>query len=235
VLELAGVSVHYGRVRALSEVSLEVRPGELVTLVGANGAGKTTTLKAISGLLRPSAGHIRFEGERLDRLPSHRIVALGIAHVPEGRQLFPEMTVLEHLELGALRARAGSRPFAERLAAMLDLFPILGERRTQLAGTLSGGQQQMLAIARGLMSAPKVLMLDEPSLGLAPLVVETVAGVIRDLHASGLTVLLVEQNVHLALELADRGYVLETGRVLLEDRAAALLENAQVKRAYMGL
>ncbi len=235
MLELAGVSVLYGRVRALSEVSLEVRPGELVTLVGANGAGKTTTLKAISGLLRPSAGHIRFEGERLDRLPSHRIVALGIAHVPEGRQLFPEMTVLEHLELGALRARAGSPPFADRLASMLDLFPILGERRTQRAGTLSGGQQQMLAIARGLMSAPKVLMLDEPSLGLAPLVVETVAGVIRDLHASGLTVLLVEQNVHLALELADRGYVLETGRVVLEDRAAALLENAQVKRAYMGL
>jgi branched-chain amino acid transport system ATP-binding protein len=235
VLNLAGVSVQYGRVRALDEVSLEVREGELVTLVGANGAGKTTALKAISGLLRPSTGRIEFEGDRLDRLPSHRIVARGIAHVPEGRQLFPEMTVIEHLELGGLRARAASRPYRERLASVFELFPILEQRKHQPAGTLSGGEQQMLAIGRGLMSAPKLLMLDEPSLGLAPLIVEGLATVIRELHRAGLTVLLVEQNVHLALELADRGYVLETGRVLLEDRAAALLENTQVKRAYLGL
>lgn len=235
MLSLAGVSVHYGRVRALTDVSLEVRQGELVTLVGANGAGKTTALKAISGLLRPTTGRIEFQGERLDRLPSHRIVALGIAHVPEGRQLFPEMTVLEHLELGGLRARPGSRSFRDRLASVYELFPILDERRQQLAGTLSGGQQQMLAIARGLMSAPTLLMLDEPSLGLAPLVVQSLADVIRELHRGGLAVLLVEQNVNLALELADRGYVLETGHVLLEDRASALLENAQVKRAYLGL
>jgi branched-chain amino acid transport system ATP-binding protein len=235
VLSLAGVSVQYGRVRALSEVSLEVRQGELVTLVGANGAGKTTALKAISGLLRPTTGRIEFQGKRLDRLPSHRIVALGIAHVPEGRQLFPEMTVLEHLELGGLRARPGSPPFRDRLASAFALFPILDERKGQLAGTLSGGQQQMLAVARGLMSAPTLLMLDEPSLGLAPMVVQSLADVIRDLHRGGLTVLLVEQNVHLALELADRGYVLETGRVLLEDRASALLDNTQVKRAYLGL
>ena len=235
MLELAGVSVHYGRVQALTDVSIEVEPGELVTLVGANGAGKTTALKTISGLLRPSAGHIRFDGPRIDGVASHRIVSLGVAHIPEGRQLFPEMTVMEHLELGALRAQDAQRTLRERLPWVFGLFPILEERQRQLAGTLSGGEQQMLAIGRGLMSGPKLLMLDEPSLGLAPLVVDTLGEVIRSLHRDGLTILLVEQNVHLALELADRGYVLETGRVIIAARAQDLLENALVKQAYLGL
>jgi branched-chain amino acid transport system ATP-binding protein len=235
MLELGGISVHYGRVRALTEVSLEVRRGEMVTLVGANGAGKTTALKTISGLLRPSAGEIRFDGRRIDGLASHRIVSLGVAHIPEGRQLFPDMTVVEHLDLGALRARDDRRSARERMAWVFSLFPILRERQSQLAGTLSGGEQQMLAIGRGLMSAPTLLMLDEPSLGLAPLVVDTLADVIRSLHREGLTILLVEQNVHLALELADRGYVLETGRVILADGAGDLLENDLVKQAYLGL
>jgi branched-chain amino acid transport system ATP-binding protein len=235
MLELTGISVHYGRVRALTEVAIEVRRGEMVTLVGANGAGKTTALKTISGLLRPSAGQVRFDGQRIDGVASHRIVGLGVAHIPEGRQLFPDMTVMEHLELGALRARDDRRTFRERVAWVFGLFPILQERQWQLAGTLSGGEQQMLAIGRGLMSAPTLLMLDEPSLGLAPLVVDTLADVIRSLHQEGLTILLVEQNVHLALELADRGYVLETGRVILADRAGDLLENPLVKQAYLGL
>ena len=235
MLELTGVSVDYGRVRALTEVAIEVRRGEMVTLLGANGAGKTTALKTISGLLRPSAGQVRFDGQRIDGIASHRIVSLGVAHIPEGRQLFPDMTVMEHLELGALRARDDRRTLRERLAWVIGLFPILQERQWQLAGTLSGGEQQMLAIGRGLMSAPTLLMLDEPSLGLAPLVVDTLADVIRSLHQEGLTILLVEQNVHLALELADRGYVLETGRVILADRAGDLLENALVKQAYLGL
>jgi branched-chain amino acid transport system ATP-binding protein len=235
MLELTGVSVHYGRVRALTEVAIEVRRGEMVTLVGANGAGKTTALKTISGLLRPSAGQVRFDGQRIDGVASHRIVSLGVAHIPEGRQLFPDMTVMEHLELGALRARDDRRTLRERVAWVFGLFPILQERQWQLAGTLSGGEQQMLAIGRGLMSAPTLLMLDEPSLGLAPLVVDTLADVIRSLHQEGLTILLVEQNVHLALELADRGYVLETGRVILADRAGDLLENPLVKQAYLGL
>ncbi len=235
MLELAGVSVHYGRVRALADVSIEVKRGELVTLIGANGAGKTTALKTISGLLRPSNGHIRFDGQRIDGVASHRIVSLGVAHIPEGRQLFPEMTVMEHLELGALRARDDRRTLRERLTWVFGLFPILEERQRQLAGTLSGGEQQMLAVGRGLMSGPKLLMFDEPSLGLAPLIVDTLAEVIRTLHHDGLTILLVEQNVHLALELADRGYVLETGRVIIADRAADLLENALVKQAYLGL
>jgi branched-chain amino acid transport system ATP-binding protein len=235
MLELTGVTVHYGRVRALTEVSIEVRRGEMVTLVGANGAGKTTALKTISGLLRPSAGQVRFDGHRIDGRAPHRIVSLGVAHIPEGRQLFPDMTVMEHLELGALRARDDRRSVGERVAWVFGLFPILQERQWQLAGTLSGGEQQMLAIGRGLMSAPTLLMLDEPSLGLAPLVVDTLADVIRSLHQEGLTILLVEQNVHLALELADRGYVLETGRVILADRAGDLLENTLVKQAYLGL
>jgi branched-chain amino acid transport system ATP-binding protein len=235
MLDLTGISVHYGRVRALTEVAIEVRRGEMVTLLGANGAGKTTTLKTISGLLRPSAGQVRFNGQRIDGIASHRIVSLGVAHIPEGRQLFPDMTVIEHLELGALRARDDRRTLRERVAWVFGLFPRLQERQRQLAGTLSGGEQQMLAIGRGLMSAPTLLMLDEPSLGLAPLVVDTLADVIRTLHQEGLTILLVEQNVHLALELADRGYVLETGRVILADRAQDLLENPLVKQAYLGL
>ncbi len=235
MLKVTDANVRYGMREALSRVSLEVREGELVTLVGANGAGKTTCLKTISGLLAPSAGRIEFLGERIDGLPPHRLLAMGLAHVPEGRLLFPEMTVMEHLELGSIRARPGSRSFEERLEASFSLFSKLKERRHQRAGTLSGGEQQMVAIARGLMAAPRLLMLDEPSLGLAPIVVDALGDVISALHRDGLTVLLVEQRVDLALKLANRGYVLETGRVVLEDTASALLQNPQIKQAYLGV
>jgi branched-chain amino acid transport system ATP-binding protein len=234
VLRISDLHLRYGRRAALHGVSLTVADGEIVTLIGSNGAGKTTVLKAISGLLRGSAGTIEFDGARIDSLPPHAIVARGIAHVPEGRLLFPEMSVLEHLELGALRARAGGRNYTERLRWVFDLFPILQERHAQKAGNMSGGQQQMLAIGRGLMSNPKCLMLDEPSLGLAPIVVDTLADTIKELHAAGITILLVEQRVDLALRLADRGYVLETGRIVLEDAAAALLADPRVQQAYLG-
>ena len=235
MLSVAEMSVRYGLREALSDVSFTVNEGELVTLVGANGAGKTTCLKTISGLLKPSRGRIEFLGQRIDGLAPHRLLAMGLAHVPEGRLLFPDMTVLEHLELGAVRARAGTRSFEDKLEWNFTLFPRLKERRDQRAGTLSGGEQQMVAIARGLMSTPRLLMLDEPSLGLAPIVVDALADVISALHRDGLTILLVEQRVDLALKLANRGYVLETGRVALQDSAAALLQNPQVKQAYLGV
>jgi branched-chain amino acid transport system ATP-binding protein len=233
VLRIADLRIRYGRRAALHGVSLSVADGEIVTLIGSNGAGKTTVLKAISGLLR-GAGTIEFAGARIDSLPPHEIVARGIAHVPEGRLLFPEMSVLDHLDLGALRARPGGRNYAERLRWVFDLFPILQERHAQKAGNMSGGQQQMLAIGRGLMSNPKCLMLDEPSLGLAPIVVDTLADTIKELHEAGITILLVEQRVDLALRLADRGYVLETGRIVLEDSADALLADPRVQQAYLG-
>lgn len=233
MLRIADLRIRYGRRAALHGVSLSVADGEIVTLIGSNGAGKTTVLKAISGLLR-GAGTIEFDGAPIDSLPPHEIVTRGIAHVPEGRLLFPEMSVLEHLELGALRARPGGRSYAERLRWVFDLFPILRERQSQKAGNMSGGQQQMLAIGRGLMSNPKCLMLDEPSLGLAPIVVDTLADTIKELHESGIAILLVEQRVDLALRLADRGYVLETGRIVLEDRADALLADPRVQQAYLG-
>jgi branched-chain amino acid transport system ATP-binding protein len=235
MLKLTDVTVSYGLRKALSGVSLEVGQGEFVTLVGANGAGKTTCLKTISGLLKPGAGNIEFMGERINGTAPHRLLEMGLAHVPEGRLLFPEMTVLEHLELGAVRAPADAPPFAERLEWCYTLFPRVKERRQQDAGTLSGGEQQMVAIARGLMSAPKLLMLDEPSLGLAPVIVDVLADIVRDLHRGGLSVLLVEQRVDLALRLADRGYVLETGRIVLADRASALLHNPEVKQAFLGI
>lgn len=233
MLEIANLHVRFGRREVLHGVSLTVRQGELVTLVGSNGAGKTTLLKTISGLMRPSEGSITFDGERTDRMPPHLIISRGLAQIPEGRLLFPQMTVLEHLELGGLRAgdRAASTSSMDHV---FELFPILAERRHQKAGTLSGGQQQMVAIGRGLMAAPRCLMLDEPSLGLAPIMVDTLADTIVALHRSGLTILLVEQRVDLALRLADRGYVLETGRIVLEDKAAALLADVRVKEAYLG-
>jgi branched-chain amino acid transport system ATP-binding protein len=232
VLELTNLHVRFGRREVLHGVNLLVRQGEIVTLVGSNGAGKTTTLKTISGLVRAAEGSIIFDGERIDRMAPHAIIARGLAQIPEGRLLFPQMTVLEHLELGALRA--GGRGPSAPLDQIFALFPILAERRHQKAGTLSGGQQQMVAIGRGLMAAPRCLMLDEPSLGLAPIMVDALADTIVRLHQSGLTILLVEQRVDLALRLADRGYVMETGRIVLEDDAVALLADDRVKEAYLG-
>ena len=234
LLEVAAIVAAYGEVRALWDVSLRVDEGEVVTLLGANGAGKTTTMRVLSGLLRPLAGSVTFAGERIHRLAPPRIVQAGLIQIPEGRRLWPRMTVLENLELGAyaphLRARRG-----ETLDWVFSLFPRLAERRRQLAGTLSGGEQQMLAIGRGLMSRPRLLMLDEPSLGLAPILVREVFTIIGQINARGVTVLLVEQNVRQALEIAHRGYVLETGRVVRSGSARDLLEDPEIKRAYLGL
>lgn len=233
MLELANVHVRYGHKQALRGISMTVAKGEIVTLVGSNGAGKTTALKTISGLLRPASGEIHFDGQRIDRQPPHKIIEQGLVQVPEGRLLFPEMTVLEHLDLGGHRTRDGGT--ARRRDEVMDLFPILAERRSQKAGTLSGGQQQMLAIGRALMAAPRFLMLDEPSLGLAPVLVDILTDAIRSLHERGITLLLVEQRVDLALRLADRGYVLETGSIVLENDAASLLADPGVKAAYLGV
>jgi branched-chain amino acid transport system ATP-binding protein len=234
MLEVSDLSFRYGRHEVLHGVSLKVREGEIVTLVGSNGAGKTTLLKTISGLRQPSAGTIIFSGERIDRMAPHKIIELGLVQVPEGRLLFPAMTVLEHLELGALRASSSAAPYATRLERVFALFPILAERRQQKAGTLSGGQQQMVAIGRGLMAHPRCLMLDEPSLGLAPIMVDTLADIVTTLHKEGLTTLIVEQRVDLALRLAQRGYVMETGRIVIEDSAEKLLGDARVREAYLG-
>jgi branched-chain amino acid transport system ATP-binding protein len=234
LLELAGVDVAYGDLPALRGVDLRVEAGETLSVVGANGAGKTTMLRTISALLRPRRGEVRFEGERIDRLPCHRVVARGVVHVPEGRKIFPSLTVRENLELGsyirAARARRG-----ESLARVFALFPRLRERESQAAGTLSGGEQQMLAIGRALMTRPKLLMLDEPSLGLAPLIVKEIFATIAAINRDGTTVLLVEQNTRQALALSGRGYVLENGRVALVGSGAELLDNAHVKRAYLGM
>jgi len=234
MLEVDKINVFYGDLQALWDVSFEVHEGEKVVIVGANGAGKTTTLRTISGLLRPRSGEIRFLGQRIDRLPPHKIVELGIAHVPEGRRLFPRMTVLENLEMGAYIKRAREK-FEDTLEWVFSIFPRLKERKDQIAGTMSGGERQMLAIARGLMSRPKLLMLDEPSLGLAPKLVLKVFEVIQRISDEGVTILLVEQNVRHALELADRGYVLETGRITLSGAGEELLENEHVKKAYLGM
>jgi branched-chain amino acid transport system ATP-binding protein len=234
MLEVQNLQVYYGDVQALWDVSFAVRPGEIVTLVGSNGAGKTTTLKTISGLLRPAAGRVCLEGQDLAALPPHEILARGIAQIPEGRRLWPHMTVLENLELGAYTAEARRRK-DESLDWVLALFPRLRERRGQLSGTLSGGEQQMVAIARGLMSRPRLLMLDEPSLGLAPLLVEEVFRIVREINGQGVTVLLVEQNLRQALEVAHRAYVLETGRVTLSGPSPDVLANAHIRAAYLGL
>lgn len=234
LLEVDKINVFYGDLQALWDVSFEVHEGEKVVIVGANGAGKTTTLRTISGLLRPRSGEIRFMGQRIDRLPPHKIVELGIAHVPEGRRIFPRMTVLENLEMGAYIKRAREK-FDDTLEWVFSIFPRLRERKNQIAGTMSGGERQMLAIARGLMSRPKLLMLDEPSLGLAPKLVLKVFEVIQRIGEEGVTILLVEQNVRHALELADRGYVLETGRITLSGTGEELLNNEYVKKAYLGM
>ncbi|MGE5322751.1 MAG: ABC transporter ATP-binding protein, partial [Actinomycetota bacterium] len=218
LLELENITAHYGDLQALFGVSLSVYPGEIVTLIGANGAGKTTTLRVISGMKRPSAGSLRFAGEEVSRVPAHRMVALGISHVPEGRQVFPFMTVRENLSLGAYSPRSRAQ-MKQSLQEQLTLFPRLAERLDQLAGTLSGGEQQMVAIARGLMAKPKLLLLDEPSLGLAPKVVDEVFEKIQEVRNTGITMLIVEQNVVSCLSISDRGYVIQHGSVLMEDSA----------------
>ena len=233
MLALEGISVGYGQVEVLHGVTLRVDEGEMVCVLGANGAGKSTTVRAISGLLRPTAGTITFLGERLDGSPAHAVLKRGIAQCPEGRRIFPEMTVQENLEMGAyVRGRAGAGP--DDLERVFHYFPRLQERARQLGGTLSGGEQQMLAIARALMSNPRLLLLDEPSLGLAPTMVETVFRVIEEIRREGVTVLMVEQNAALALRMADRAYVMESGRIALEGAARDLLDNADVRRAYLG-
>ncbi|HEX7837665.1 MAG TPA: ABC transporter ATP-binding protein [Kofleriaceae bacterium] len=234
LLRLSGIRAGYGDLQALFDITLEVRAGEIVTLIGANGAGKTTTLRVISGAVRPTAGSVVFDGHDITGLPAHTIPARGISHVPEGRQLFPFMTVEENLDLGAYNHR--SRPNARAaLAEQLELFPKLKERRRQLAGTLSGGEQQMVAIARGLMAAPRLLLLDEPSLGLSPKVTEEVFARVRDIGKRGVTVLLVEQNVVDGLGISDRGYVIENGRVTMSGAAGDLLRDDKVRAAYLGL
>ena len=234
LLALRGLDVAYGDLSALRGIDLVVEPGEILSVVGANGAGKTTMLRAISGLLRPRAGEILLDGARLDRLPCHAVVERGVVQVPEGRKIFPGLTVLENLELGAYSRVARSHR-RENLERVLGLFPLLAERRRQVAGTMSGGQQQMLAIGRALMARPRLLMLDEPSLGLAPLVVQEIFAIVAEINRAGTTVLLVEQNTRQALALAGRGYVLESGRVVLTGPGRALLDDAHVQRAYLGM
>lgn len=234
MLTLDNINVAYGEVQALWDVSLQVKQGEIVALVGSNGAGKTTTLKTISGLLHPSVGNITFEHKPIQRAAPHEIVALGIAHIPEGRRLWANMSVRENLEMGAYPQRARAVR-TQTMADVLKLFPRLAERSHQLAGTLSGGEQQMLAIARGLLSKPKLLMLDEPSLGLAPVLVKEVFNIVQQINQEGVTIMLVEQNTQNALAIATRGYVLETGRVVLSGSGQELLNNPQVREAYLGL
>lgn len=233
MLEVEKIDVFYDDAQALWDVSFTVNKGEIVTLVGSNGAGKSTALKAISGLAPPSAGEIRLEGIRIDRIAAHRIVEMGIAQIPEGRRLWPGLSVQENLELGAY-TKAARVVRKESLEWVFTLFPLLKERRTQLAGTLSGGEQQMLAIGRGLLSRPKLLILDEPSLGLAPLLVGEVFDTVRKINSQGMTILLVEQNVNYALAISNRGYVLETGRIALSGSGKELLADDHVKTAYLG-
>ncbi len=233
MLELSGVHVHYGAVHALKGITLSVDSGEIVTLIGSNGAGKSSTLRSISGMVPLSQGEIRFGGQSLKGMASHEVTALGIAHVPEGRRIFPRLTVKENLEMGAYLVKDPAT-IAQRMEEVFTRFPRLGERKDQLGGTLSGGEQQMLAIGRALMAAPRLLMLDEPSMGLAPLVVEQIFETIRELNDAGVTILLVEQNARQALQVADRGYVIATGEILLEDEAKALLDNPTVRDAYLG-
>jgi len=234
MLKVSNLNIFYGKLQALWDVSFHVTENEIVALIGANGAGKTTILNAISSLLNPSSGSIEFLGMRIDQLPPYRIVEFGIAHIPEGRKLFPEMTVRENLELGAYTKEAWGKK-RERLEQVHNLFPILKERGGKLARTLSGGEQQMLAIARGLLCRPKLCMFDEPSSGLAPIIVAEVFEVVKTLHKHGTTVLLVEQNTQLALEVADRACILENGRIVFAGESKAVLQDDHVKRAYLGL
>ena len=231
VLQVENINVYYGSIHAVKDVSFHVEQGEVVTLIGANGAGKSTALNTVAGLLRSRTGSVHFLGEELRHVPGHKLVGRGMALVPEGRRIFQHMTVQENLDLGGY-CRGGDK--SADMECVFDRFPRLKERRRQVAGTLSGGEQQMLAMGRALMSRPKLLMLDEPSMGLAPLLVEQIFGIIRQLHADGTTILLVEQNAQAALAVADRGYVLETGRIVTEGTGTALLESDTIRKAYLG-
>ena len=233
ILQLDEVHTYYGAIHALKGVSLQVRDGEIVTLIGANGAGKSTTLRSINGLIHPRQGRIRFRGQDITATAPHEIVKRGIAQSPEGRRLFPRMSVYENLEMGAFQ-RADRTTFKEDIDRVFELFPRLAERRTQKAGTLSGGEQQMCAIGRALMARPKLLLLDEPSMGLAPIFVEKIFEIVVEINKQGIPVLLVEQNALMALDVASRGYVLETGRITLAGRARDLREDEQVRKAYLG-
>ncbi len=233
MLRLNKIQTFYGKVQILKDISLEVKDGEIVTLIGANGAGKTTTLRAISGLVRPASGGIEFLGQRIDRLSPEIIVKMGVSHVPERAGVFPYMTVLENLELGAC-TRRDKEEIKKDLQVVYGLFPILEQRKEQLTGTLSGGERQMVAMGRGLMAKPKLYLLDEPSLGLSPLLVKRIAKIIVEINKEGKTVLLVEQNARIALGIANRGYVLETGRIVIQGEASTLMDNDHVKKAYLG-
>lgn len=234
ILKVQDVHAFYGHVHALKGISLSVEPGEIVTLIGANGAGKTTTLRAISGLLRPRQGDICIAGQSIKGIPAHRIVYMGVSHAPEGRKIFSTLTVNENLNMGAYSLGGDKARIEEHRERVFKLFPRLLERKNQLAGTLSGGEQQMLAIGRALMSDPKILLLDEPSLGLAPLLVRAIFDTIREINRLGVSILLVEQNARAALRLAHKGYVLETGRIVLSGPAADLLADERVRKAYLG-
>ncbi|GAA2741708.1 MULTISPECIES: ABC transporter ATP-binding protein [Kitasatospora] len=233
LLEVEDLRVAYGKIEAVKGISFKVNQGEVTTLIGTNGAGKTTTLRTLSGLLKPTSGKILFDGAALDTVPAHKIVSLGLAHSPEGRHIFPRMTIEENLLLGAF-LRKDSAGITEDIERAYTLFPILGERRKQAAGTLSGGEQQMLAMGRALMSRPKLLMLDEPSMGLSPLMMQKIMATIVELKASGMTILLVEQNAQAALSLSDQGYVMQTGHIVLNGTGADLLRDESVRKSYLG-
>ena len=234
LLELQDVHSYYGNIHALKGVSLTVDKGEIVTLIGSNGAGKSTTLRTISGIIKPRQGSVRLAGERIDELPAHKVVERGVLQSPEGRRIFPRLSVQENLEMGAF-TRADKDGIAQDMERVFGLFPRLKERASQKGGTLSGGEQQMLAIGRALMGRPKVLLLDEPSMGLAPVLVEQIFSIIKDINAQGTTILLVEQNALMALGIAHRGYVLQTGQIVLADSAQGLSENETVQKAYLGM
>ena len=233
MLNVNNLQVHYGMIQAIKDVSFEVNEGEVIALIGANGAGKTTILHTVSGLLQPTNGSVIFEGQDITKIPAHKIVSLGMAHVPEGRRVFAQLTVLENLKLGAY-TRKDKNEMEETLKMIYKRFPRLEERKNQIAGTLSGGEQQMLAMGRALMSHPKIILMDEPSMGLSPIFVEEVFKIIRDISAEGVTVLLVEQNAKKALNIADRAYVLETGNIILQGDAKKLMNDESVKKAYLG-
>ena len=233
LLEVQDIQVYYGMIQALKGVSFSVNEGEVIALIGANGAGKTTTLHTVTGLLRAKSGHIIYDGQDITKVPPHKIVTMGMAHVPEGRRVFAELSVYENLKLGAY-TRKDKKEIEETLARVYKSFPRLEERKNQLAGTLSGGEQQMLAMGRALMSKPKIILMDEPSMGLSPILVEEIFHIIREISASGTTVLLVEQNAKKALAIADRAYVLETGNIVLSGDAKEMMNNDSIKKAYLG-